>query len=269
MSLSNIIIQDVSELNLEDYLSFCIPPGKRAEQVFIKGMEGRKRWAQEMLARYGFFAKLAYIESNPAGIITFESIPAEKVVHIHCIFVSQKKHWHKGAAKQLLTTVIEETGKPQKWLGGEEPRALITRTFPGGAREQYTAREFFSQMGFKQAGDDPDLLIYPFDEEFSYHPRKPEYIPQKEDKGKALIIHGPSHCPFTYGFFLKTEQAIVEIAPDLPIRWIDRSQEPEEFNKRGNYEGCVVNAVPVRSFVLYTEGFSREVRKALKSDPGI
>ena len=262
--MNSVTIRDVSHENLEDFLGFCIPPGRRAEPAFVKGIEARKRWAQDMLSKYGSFAKLAYVGSTPIGIIQYEPAQEEKIVKIHCVFVSQKKHWRKGAAQGLLSSLMAQMHKPKSWFGNEPPRALVTRTFPGGAPDQYTSREFFTKKGFRKVGDDPDFLYYPIQEGFVYHPvEKAEYIPQEEDKGKALIIHGPSPCPFAYGFLLKTEEAIKKIAPDIPIRWIDKTDEPLEASKRGNFTGCVVNAVPIKSFVLYKEGFEKEVRQAL------
>jgi hypothetical protein len=157
--------------------------------------------------------------------------------------------------------------RPKSWFDNQPPRALVVQTFPAGAPDQYTAREFFTNSDFRKVGDDPDFLYYPIQEGFVYQPRatQPTYIPQEEDRGKALVVHGPSSCPFSYYFLLKTEDAIKKIAPDLPIRWIDKTEEPEEATKRGNFEGCVVNAVPIRSFVLYTEGFKKEVLEALET----
>lgn len=265
--MNSITIKDVSQEDLEDFLGFCIPPGRRAEPAFIKGIEARKAWALEMLSKYGSFAKLAYAGSTPVGIMEYESVPAERIARIHCVFVPQKSHWHKGAAKALLSSLIQDMQNPKSWFGDQPPRALVTRTFPGGAPDQYTSREFFTKSGFRQVGDDPDFLYYPIQERFVYQPRatQPVYIPQEEDRGKALIIHGPSPCPFSYGFLLKTEEAIKKIAPDLPIRWIDKTDEPEEAVKRGNFTGCIVNAVPIKSFVLYTEGFEKEVLEALET----
>ena len=110
-------------------------------------------------------------------------------------------------------------------------------------------------------------MFYPLEEGFIYQPVKEEeveYIPQEEDKGKVLLIHGPSHCPFSYFFLKKAEQIIKEIAPGISIRWIDKSKEPEEVRKRGNIEGCFVNAKAIKSYVSDKEDFKKEVTEALK-----
>lgn len=92
----------------------------------------------------------------------------------------------------------------------------------------------------------------------------PAYIPQEEDAGRVLILHGPSFCPWTYPFLVMAAQAIATIAPHLPPRWIDRAVEPDEIARRGGYEGIVVNCCPIRSFVLDREEFEEEVRRALR-----
>jgi hypothetical protein len=61
------------------------------------------------------------------------------------------------------------------------------------------------------------------------------------------------------------EKHIREISPETPIRWIDSSEEPAELTKRNVHVGdCIVNARPVRSFVLNKEGFQNEVQDLLR-----
>jgi hypothetical protein len=68
-----------------------------------------------------------------------------------------------------------------------------------------------------------------------------------------------------YNFIIKAEVAkLVYYAPGIPIRWIDKSKEPEESRKRGNIKGCAVNTKPIKSFVLDKEDFQKEVTEALK-----
>jgi hypothetical protein len=79
-----------------------------------------------------------------------------------------------------------------------------------------------------------------------------------------VIIYGPSFCLFSYVFLKKAERAIKEVAPKIPIRWIDKSKEPEEVRKRGDVEGCFVNARSIKSSVLDKENFRKEVIRALE-----
>ena len=90
------------------------------------------------------------------------------------------------------------------------------------------------------------------------------YIPREEDMGKVLIIYGPSFCPFSYVFLKKSEQIIKEMAPEIPVRWISKSEEPAEVEKRHNVEGCIVNAKLIKYSVFDKENFQKEVAKALK-----
>jgi hypothetical protein len=188
------------------------------------------------------------------------------VVYIYCIFVPEDNHLQKGIATKLFSSLKADMKKPKIWFDNKPALALVTRTFAGEKPGQFSARLFFKKMGFKQVGEDPDFLYYPLEEGFIYQlsEKENEYIPQEEDKGKALLICGPSYCPFTYAFQKKAEKTIKEIAPGIPIRWIDSSQEPDEVRKRGNIEGCVVNTKPIKSFVLDRVDFKKEVIEALK-----
>jgi len=266
--MSKISIRDVTYENIEDLCSVCIPPDKRNDPKFIAGIEEKREWAIEMLRLWDAFAKLAYEESAVVGFIQYEPVLKEGVVRIHCIYVPEEEHWRKGIARQLVSGLLEEMKKPKAWFNNQPVLALVTKTFPGEKPGQYPAHSFFIKEGFKQAGEDPDLLYYPLKEGFVYQPleeKEVEYIPQEEDKGKGLIIYGPSFCPFAYAFLKMTEQAIKEIAPGIPIRWIDKSKEPEEVKKRGYFEGCVVNAKPIMSFTdLRTRDRTRTCKKGRK-----
>ena len=156
---------------------------------------------------------------------------------------------------------------PKDWFGGEPPAALVTKTFPGEAPGQYSARLFFRRKGFVQVGDDPDLLYYPLRPGFVYRPpeaRAPAYIPQAKNKDRAVFIYGPAPCPFAYVFLKRAEQVVREVAPHLSVRWINASEEPDEVRKRGGVTGCIVNAVPIKSLVLDEGRFRAEVLEALK-----
>jgi hypothetical protein len=165
---------------------------------------------------------------------------------------------------------MEDVEKPLSWFNNKRPLALVTRTFPGEAPGQLTARSFFKKKGFKQIGKDPDYLYYPLEASFVYQPlrkKELEYIPQEEDKGRVLIICGPNSCPATHPYFLKRmEKYIREIDSEIPILWLDKSEEPEEVNKRNvDIGNCIVNAKHIKSFVLDKKNFQKEVRDALKT----
>ncbi|MBO3802984.1 MAG: GNAT family N-acetyltransferase [Candidatus Brockarchaeota archaeon] len=259
-------IKYVDESKVDDLCLLCIPAQNASDPVFARGVEEKRKWSTEMLRKFRSFAKLAYVGSSPVGLIQYEPIVDERVVKIHCIYVPERTHWRKGIGKKLLCSVMEDAKNPLAWFGNEPALALVTRTFPGEKPGQCPARLFFTRMGFRQVGEDPDFLYYPMKEGFAYRPvvrKEAEYVPQREDEGKALIIYGPSPCPFSYVFLKRAEQAIVDVAPNITIRWIDKSEEPEEVMKRGNVEGCIVNAKLIRSFVLDKDSFKKEVREAM------
>ncbi len=267
--MEEIRVEEVRRENVEELAWFCIFPDWRENPAFIKGVEEKRKWAEEVLQKRGKFAKFAFIGTSPVGHIHYHPIPEEKVVFIDCIYVPEEKHWRKGIARKLLTHLMKEMKKPQVWFDGQPASALVTRTFPGERQSQYPARLFFSDMGFKPVGEDPDFLFYPLEEGFIYQPtpeKAAEYIPQEEDKEKAVIIYGPSFCPFSYVFLKKAEEVIKEVVPDIPVRWISKTEEPEEVKKRGDFEGCIVNAKPIQAFVLDTENFQKEVTEALRSE---
>jgi N-acetylglutamate synthase-like GNAT family acetyltransferase len=264
--MDEIRIRDLSAANVEDLCRLCVPIATRDDPAYVIGMELKRRWAMDMLQKWGACAKLAYMGTEAVGLIQYEPIPEEGVIHIHCLYVPEQEYWQKGIATRLLSSLVEEMKAPQAWFGDRPTMALATRTFSGEKAGQYPARRFFVGMGFQQVAEDPDFLYASLEQGFAYQPaakKAVEYVPQAEDRGRATIIYGPSFCPFAYVFLKQAAQTIQEVAPGLSVRWIDRSKEPEEGKKRGNFEGCVVNARPIRSFVLDKESFQREVAEAL------
>jgi len=262
-----VTIRDVDGDNLDDLCQLCITEDKRGDSAYMRGVAEKRIWAVDMLHRWGSFAKLAYVGASPAGLIQYEPIPDERVVNIHCIYVPEERNWRKGMARQLLANLMVEMSTPSRWFDNESALALVTRTFPGEKPGQYPARLFFTKMGFKQIGGNPDFLYLPLKEGFIYKQpaveKQVEYVPQEGDKGKVLFIYGPSSCPFSYVFLKRAEQAIEGLSPGVPIRWMNRAEEPNEAAKRGNAEGCIVNGRYIKSFVLNKEAFQKEVMDAL------
>ncbi len=264
----SIRVVEASESNLDDLCGLCVPPERQAAPGFMMGVELKKNWARGMLKRWGSVAKIAYLGETPAGLIQYVPVPEEMVVHITCIFVPHKKHWGKGIGKRLLSSLIEDMKRPKSWFGGEPPSALVTRPFPGEKPDQYSARDFFKHMGFKQVDEDTGLLYYPLKQGSVYRPagrREPVYVPQEDDKGKVVIIFSPSFCPWSYFFLMKSGQEIEKAVPGISIRWINGSEEPIEAEKRGISEGVIVNGRLIRSFILDDrEAFIKEVLAALE-----
>jgi ribosomal protein S18 acetylase RimI-like enzyme len=267
--MTEITVRNVTEKNMDDLCWVCVFPCQRDDPGWARGARDKKKWAAEMFSKWGSFAKVAYENDDPAGMIQCRPSPEEQVVRIDCIYVPVKSHWRKGIGSRLLRSLMEDVQKPMSWFDSERPSALVTTTFPGGAPEQYTAREFFTREGFRQIGKDPDHLYYPLKPGFVRNPipkKEVRYLPHEEDKGKVVIVSGPDYCPATYPYFLKRmENYIKEIARGVSIRWLDSSEEPEEVKKRGVSVGdCIVNARLIKSCVLDKDSFQEEVQTALK-----
>ena len=267
--MDEIAVKNVTQQNVDDLCWVCISPEIRHDPDWIRGAADKKKWAIEALRKWGPFAKVAYHNGSPAGMIQYRPLPEECVVQIDCVYVQTADCWRQGIGSRLLSGLLEDVKKSMSWFDNRQPFALVTTTFPGGDPGQYTAREFFSRKGFRQIGEGPDYLYYPLQPGFVYKPvpkREVRYMPQDEDKGKVVIISGPDFCPATYPYFLKRmERYIKEIYPDVPIRWIDSSEYPGELRKRNVSVGaCIVNGKLIKSHVLDKDNFQKEVRAAPK-----
>ncbi|HEY3249039.1 MAG TPA: GNAT family N-acetyltransferase [bacterium] len=275
--MARISVQDVTTSNLDDLCWLCVPPTRRTDPAFAEGVAEKRLWAFRMLDRWGSVAKIAYHGGKPAGQIQFRPVSQHRVVSIDCIFVPEISHWRRGIGTVLLASLVEEMRQPQRWFGGESAIALVTKTFPGQKPGQFAAAAFFRAKGFQQVGRDPHLLYLPLSqtrpllpstgwqsgEDLLWPSQYTHYVAQEEDRRQAVIIHGPSFCPFSFFLLMQAEAQVREIAPDLPVRWINQSEQPEEAVKRGGYAGCVVNATPITAFVLDRERFRQQVESAL------
>ncbi len=264
-----IDVKDVAEETVDDLCRVCVSPEKRDDPDWIRGIADKKKWALEALAEWGPFAKVAYLSGSPAGMIQYRPIPEERIVHIDCIYVLIPGYWRKGIGTRLLNSLLEDVKEPISWFDDRMSLALVTKAFLGGVPEQYTARESFTRKGFRQIGEDPDHLYFPMQPGLVYKPvakKEVRYVPQDEDKVRVVIVSGPDYCPATYPYFLKrTEKYIEETHPQVPIRWIDSSEEPEEVRKRNVSVGDrIVNAKLMPSYVLDKDGFEKELKVALE-----
>ena len=243
--MDEISVKNVTERNVDDLCWVCVSPETRHDPDWIRGVADKKKWAVEMRGKWGPFAKVAYLNGTPAGMIQYRPFVEERVVRIDCICVLTSNPWRKGVGTRLLGDLLEDAKKPHRWFDSRRPSALVTRTFPSEAPGQYSAREFFKKKGLKQIGKDPDDLYYPLQPGFVYEPvpkREVRNMPQDKDKSKVVLVSGPDFCPATYPYFLKRmERYIREIYPDVRIMWIDSSEEPEEVRKRNVSVGaCIV-----------------------------
>lgn len=255
-------IKNATLENLEHLVNLCIPQDKKKDLLFLKGVDEKKRWATKAFQKYGVFAKIAYVNSMPAGLIQYQPIPEEKIVNIDCIFVPEKENLRKGIGKALLKALIEDANEPSPIFNGDTALAFVTWAFQVPGR--YPQHEFYQMMGFKKVReDDPFLLYYPLKKGYVYRPKEKKYVAQEEDKGKALIFYDPS-CPFSIYFSEKIRDSLREVAPDVQIKMINKFEEQEEVKKRGQAPACAVNGKPIQAFFLDKENFQKEVKQALE-----
>lgn len=266
ISTNNLIIREVAAEALLDLCRICVPADQQYDPAYIYGMVLKKSWAAGMLQRWGRLAKMAYIDSEPIGFIQYEPVPEERIVLIHCIYIPQEQHLHKGIAKNLLQELINDMQNPIGGFDNELARFLVTRTFPGQAGEHYPARDFFLSRGFKQIGDNPDELYFPITPGDTYNRPAPQQSGKQAITGihgSVLIINEPSFCPYTYIFLKKAENEIKKIAPDVSIDWINRFDHPQDVFEREGATRIIVNGTQIDTPVHDLDKFRQEVRQAL------
>jgi N-acetylglutamate synthase-like GNAT family acetyltransferase len=257
-----LTIKDVNLKNIDQLIDLCIPPDKKDDPLFAEGVSAKKKWATKAVKKCGGIAKLAYLDSKPVGLIQYQPNPEERVVEIACILIPEKANFRKRIGTTLLKALMKEMRKPQPALNNSVPLAFVTWAFQVPGR--YPQHEFFQKMGFKKVKeDDPFLLYYPIKKGYVYHPKEKKFIPQKEDRGKALIFCDPS-CPFSIYFSEKIKESVREVAPNTPIRMINKFEELEEVKKRGQVPACAVNGEPIETFFMDKENFQKEIKRALR-----
>lgn len=253
----DIQIRDVNTENADDLINLCIPKEKEDDPLFTEGIKVKKKWVYKVLKQYGSCAKLAYVGTTPVGMIQYVPNPDERIVEITCIFVPDSQYHKRGIGTALLKDVIEDMKTPQPYFNAN-PRALVTFAFEIAG--WFSQHKFYLKMGFKPVDNNPYLVYYPLQQGYVY--TRKEFTPQKEDEGKVLISFDPS-CPWCKYFSEKIKEAIREIT-EIPIELINTFEDPQEVKKRGNIPLCVVNKIPIESFIADKERFHSEVRKALE-----
>jgi predicted GNAT family acetyltransferase len=256
-----IKIVDVCRETADDLIRLCVPAENTGTHSFIEGMKVKKRWINQVLEEFGCVAKLAYDGTEPVGMIQYYPNPEERIINITCIFVPQTKNLKKGVGSRLTRSLIDDMSLPKPYFEDAKPYAVITRAFD--IPNRYAQTKFYQKMGFKKAiGTDLFLLYFPLEKGYIYRPKKKTYIPQDEDRGKALLFIDPS-CPFCISFSERIKDLIREVDFDIPILVFNKYEYKEEVKRRGNVSECIVNRHPIQSFFMDTENFQSEVREAL------
>jgi len=81
--MDEIDIKDLAEENIEDLCQVCVPPNKWHHPDWIKGVAEKKKWAVDMLRKWGSFAKVAYQGGAPVGMIQYEGQVLFSVLQLH------------------------------------------------------------------------------------------------------------------------------------------------------------------------------------------
>ena len=95
---NQIIIRDINEKTITEFVLLCIPERSRTLPEFIEGQKLKEEWARETLKRYGFIAKGAFYKEKLIGFIQFTPNIDDDVLDINCIFVPDKNWQQKGAS---------------------------------------------------------------------------------------------------------------------------------------------------------------------------
>jgi GNAT superfamily N-acetyltransferase len=202
-------IKEVEPEEADSLIYLCIPPERRDMPSFVKGAEVKRRWAEKCFEMFGGIAKMAYVDSKHVGLIQYQPKPEERLLEITCIFVPDTQNQRRGVGKALLNALIKDMEKPKPYFDNKPPLALVTWAF--GIPGYYPQNMFYLKMGFKKAVEsDPNLLYYPLKEGYAYQPKTGRFIPQAEDKDKALIFYDPS-CPFCMYFAEQIKASIGEV----------------------------------------------------------
>ena len=70
--IEELEIRDVDLGNVDDLINLCIPSERRDDPLLLEGIRVKRRWAAQAIERYGNIGKIAYLNSEPAGLIQYQ-----------------------------------------------------------------------------------------------------------------------------------------------------------------------------------------------------
>jgi len=257
-----ITVREVTEENLDDVFRVC-SRGKLGDSTRMKGIGIKRAWMREMLSSVGPVSMVAYLDGEPAAqamfypeaALPYEPHPRSCVLRLECVYNSAPEARGKGVGKALLGHLVEEAGKGLRCMS-EPCRFIAAEAFNTG--EGLGMRDFYLANGFVEGRGELYRLVHG-----GYEPkRRVRYRPKKADRGRALVFFN-RNCEYSYPFALRIEEALSEVAPELPVTFIDIWDEPEEPARRG-VSYLVVNARPINSHIGNRDAFKAEVAEALK-----
>jgi GNAT superfamily N-acetyltransferase/ribosomal protein S16 len=266
---NNIRIENLQESNIDDLIYVC--SSKRLSESNHKhGVELKKRWLREILAKYGSCAKIAYYNGKPVAQILYYPEEAdmtkpyrrENVLVINCIYNPTPEAQKLGIGTRLLKSVVNDAKHRKTCLGKKPCKFILAKAFKTG--EFLSMPEFYKKNGFIPTPEG-DAMYLPMEGEYQPTELIGEYEPLAEDKNKVIIFYTPI-CQFGYQFAERVKKLIKEVAPNIRIEMINEWEKPEESVKRKNWR-LIVNAKPIKTFFMETEKFKEEIKQAVNQNP--
>ena len=257
-----ITVREVTLDNLEDVFKVC-SRDRLGSPTQMKGIAIKRNWMKHMIRRYGPVSMVAYYGGEPAAqamyypeeTLPYELHPRRGVLRVECIYNSSPETRGRGVGKALLERLVAEAHRGLGCMGGE-CRFIVAEAFNTG--EGVSMEDFYLSNGFMRGDGELYLPVHG-----DYEPKeRVSYTPAEEDRGRAIVFYN-RNCEYSYPFALRIEEVLSDVAPDLPVTFIDVWDEPGEAARRG-VKYLVVNARPINSHIGNRDAFKAEVAEALK-----
>lgn len=268
--LRQLKILDLVDDLIDDIICVCCRAGYKRNPMFRVCVEVKKIWLHQMLNKYGSVAKIAFVNNKPVAQLLYypeESIPylkpREGVIRVYCVYNPYREFRHRGIAKALLKSLIEDCSRGYVFNGLVKPKTLITMEAPFKREEYYSQIEFFRRNGFVKISDEE--YAYSIRGELPEPISKPEYSCSYMDKGKAIIFYEPQ-CEFLPIVAHKIREKIIELAnkydKNIDVSIINNWIKPNDYIMRG-FNNVIVNG---RSIVSQygTSEFEKELETIIK-----
>jgi GNAT superfamily N-acetyltransferase len=257
-----ISVKEVTLDNLEDVFKVC-SRNKLDSPTQMKGMAIKRDWMKRMIRRYGPVSMVAYYGGEPAAqamyypeeALPYEPNPRKGVLRVECIYNSSPETRGRGVSKALFEHLTAEAYRGLRCMGGE-CRFMVAEAFNTG--EGVSMEDFYLSNGFRRGDGELYRPVHG-----DYEPKeRMNYTAAEEDRGRAIVFYN-RNCEYSYPFALRIEEALSEVASDLPVTFIDMWDQPGEAARRG-VRYLVVNAKPINSHIGNRDAFKAEVAEALK-----